>query len=227
MTFKKIGLLGLVLGIGLGTAACTDGYGYSGVSLGYGAGNGYYGDPYNSGYGYDAVGAYGSPYYGWYNDFYYPGTGIYVYDQYRRPFRWNNAQRRYWQQRRSQWRGDRNYQNNWGNFGRNDRQFDGRRQYDRQRYDRQRGDDRNRGYRDRNGDGRPDVYRGRRNNGAGVAPRTDTNRVRVDRSGTSQTTNARSRVRTERVRNGVRGNAGNRGNARGVGRNYGALERPQ
>ncbi|MCP6640489.1 hypothetical protein NL504_28630, partial [Klebsiella pneumoniae] len=32
--------------------------------------------------------------------------GYYVYDRYRRPFRWNDRQRYYWQQRRGQWRGD-------------------------------------------------------------------------------------------------------------------------
>ena len=46
----------------------------------------------DSGYGY------GSPY-GWYDGFYYPGSGYYVYDRYRRPIRWNDTQRRYWQWR--------------------------------------------------------------------------------------------------------------------------------
>ena len=55
---------------------------------------------YNSGYGYNGYGnspyGYGSPYFGWYNNSYYPGTGIYVYDAYRRPTVWNDAQRVYW-----------------------------------------------------------------------------------------------------------------------------------
>ena len=39
---------------------------------------------------------YGYPgYYGWYGGFYYPGNGIYVYDRYRRPYRWNGNQQRY------------------------------------------------------------------------------------------------------------------------------------
>ncbi|WP_241656390.1 hypothetical protein [Sphingomonas oligophenolica] len=131
MTLKRIGLIALVLGIGLGTAACTDGYGYSGLSVGYGSGS-YYGDGYDTGYGYGSGydSGYGSPYYGWYNDYYYPGTGIYVYDQYRRPYRWNDGQRRYWEGRRNNWRGDRNYRNDWNGFQRNnnrDGRYDGNR----------------------------------------------------------------------------------------------------
>lgn len=121
---KRLALLGLILGAGLGTAACTDGYGYSGVAVGYGSG-GYYGDGYGyadpyygGGYGY---GGYPS-YFGWYGDYYYPGTGIYVYDQYRRPYRWNDGQRRYWEGRRNSWRGDRNFRNDWNGF---DRRGDG------------------------------------------------------------------------------------------------------
>ena len=78
-----------------------DGYGYSGLSVGYGS-PGYYGQGYYSDF-YD--GAYGSPYYGWYNGYYYPGTGYYVYDRDRRPMRWNDSQRRYWQNRGNGWRG--------------------------------------------------------------------------------------------------------------------------
>jgi len=105
----------------VGLSACTTPYGYGGVSVG--AGNGYY-DPYYGGYGYGAgYPAYGygygggypgygygsgypgygyayAPYWGWYDDFYYPGTGYYVYDVYRHPHRWTDAQRRYWTQRR-------------------------------------------------------------------------------------------------------------------------------
>lgn len=129
MFLKRIALLGVILGAGLGTAACTDGYGYSGVAVGYGNG-GYYGDGYGyadpyygGGYGYGA----GSSYFGWYGDYYYPGTGIYVYDQYRRPYRWNDGQRRYWEGRRNGWRGDRNFRNDWNGFDRNTNQWRGNR----------------------------------------------------------------------------------------------------
>lgn len=99
MKWKRIGLLALIGGIGMGTAACTDGYGYGGASLGYSSG--YYADPYYDGFGgYPGYAGYGyGGTFGWYNDFYYPGTGVYVYDRYRRPHRWNDAQRRYWQGR--------------------------------------------------------------------------------------------------------------------------------
>ena len=93
MFLKRLGLAGLFGALGLGTAACTDGYGYSGVSMGYGTA---YADPYwggPGGYGYAPAA------FGWYEDFYYPGTGVYVYDRYRRPFRWNAGQQRYWQGR--------------------------------------------------------------------------------------------------------------------------------
>ena len=40
MMLKRLGLTGLILAAGLGTAACTDGYGYSGVAVGYGTGYG-------------------------------------------------------------------------------------------------------------------------------------------------------------------------------------------
>lgn len=126
MFLKRLALVGAIFGIGLGTAACTDGYGYSGVAVGYGAGADYgdgygYGDPYG-GYGYaGGYGAYGAfpSYFGWYGDYYYPGTGIYVYDQYRRPYRWNDTQRRYWEGRRNSYRGDRNVRNDWNGFERN------------------------------------------------------------------------------------------------------------
>ena len=49
MVFKRLALIGLVLGVGIGTAGCTDGYGYSGVGVGYGAP--VYGDPYGYGGG--------------------------------------------------------------------------------------------------------------------------------------------------------------------------------
>jgi hypothetical protein len=115
--------LGLTLGLGLAVAGCTDGYGYSGVSLGYGGG--YYDDPYYDGgyggYGYGGYG-YAPSYFGWYGDYYYPGSGAYVYDRYRRPYRWNDSQRRYWQGRRGNYRGS---GGNWGGFDRDHDRGDG------------------------------------------------------------------------------------------------------
>lgn len=116
MNWQRAGLIAIISALGFASSACTDGYGYSGVGLGYGSG--YYADPYYSDPYYG-----GAPYgvglgstFGWYGDFYYPGTGVYVYDRYRRPRRWNNAQRRYWQGRpgwnRSGGRPD------WGGFNR-------------------------------------------------------------------------------------------------------------
>lgn len=126
MFLKRLGLLSLLGGLALGTSACTDGYGYSGVNVGYGSA-GYYGDPYYDGYGYGGYGAgyagYGAPsYFGWYGDYYYPGTGVYVYDRYRRPQRWNDNQRRYWQGRRQYGFRDRDVRANWRDFGRDVRQ---------------------------------------------------------------------------------------------------------
>ena len=114
----------LALTAAVGLSACTTPYGYGGVSVG--AGSGYY-DPYYDGYGYgygagypgyDYGYGYGAgypgygygypgyglgyaPYWGWYDNFYYPGTGYYVYDIYRKPHRWTDAQRHYWTQRRN------------------------------------------------------------------------------------------------------------------------------
>jgi hypothetical protein len=110
----RIAALAAVAAAGL--AACTTPYGYNGVSLGLG--NGYYGSQYGYGYGagypdysygygagypgygygagYPGYGLGYAPYWGWNDDFYYPGTGYYVYDIYRRPHRWTDAQRRYW-----------------------------------------------------------------------------------------------------------------------------------
>ena len=95
---------GLGVGVGYGNSnSYYDPYynsgGYYGAGYGspYGSGYGYgYGYPYGSGYGYP----YGSSYYGWNNGYYYPGTGYYVYDRNRRPHRWTDAQRRYWEQQR-------------------------------------------------------------------------------------------------------------------------------
>ena len=81
----------LGMGLGYGGGYGSSGYGYSPY---YGASYGPYASiGYGSGYGY------GSPYYGWYDGFYYPGTGYYVYDTYRRPRVWSDAQRVYWTQR--------------------------------------------------------------------------------------------------------------------------------
>jgi len=106
----------------LGLAGCSSyyddyGYGYGGVSIGYGRPyyGSYYGNYYNPYYG---GSYYGNPYWGWYNDFYYPGVGIYVYDRYRRPYRWNDYQRNYWEGRRRTWRGGANAEirENWRDF---------------------------------------------------------------------------------------------------------------
>jgi hypothetical protein len=86
----------LAASAGIGLSGCaTDGYGYSGVSLGY-ASSGYYGDPY----------------WGWYDDYYYPGTGYYIYDRGGHRHRWNDSQRRYWEGRR----GNRRAHANWSGY---------------------------------------------------------------------------------------------------------------
>lgn len=92
---------------------CTDGYGYSGVSVGAGYGGGYAPGYYGGGYGY------APSYFGWYDNFYYPGTGVYVYDRYRRPYRWNDGQRAYWEGRRGAWSGGpiRDQWRGWGRGG--------------------------------------------------------------------------------------------------------------
>jgi hypothetical protein len=76
----------------LGGCAYDDGYGYGGVSMGYGGGYGPY-DPYGY-YGYG----------GWYDGYYYPGTGYYIYDRGGKRYRWNDRQRAYWERRRTEWR---------------------------------------------------------------------------------------------------------------------------
>ncbi|WP_298668278.1 hypothetical protein [uncultured Sphingomonas sp.] len=115
MDRKRILLLALIGAAGIAVSACADDYGYGGMSVGYGV-PGYY-----DGYGY------GDGYWGWYGDYYYPGTGVYVYDRYRRPYRWNDDQRRYWQGRgdsywhgRPGWNGQTmrpNPRPNWHGFG--------------------------------------------------------------------------------------------------------------
>lgn len=102
----------VLLSATIGLGGCTSLYGvpgYGGVSVGYGN-NGYY-DPYYDAYGYPygGYGGYGSRYYGsgygspygWYDNYYYPGAGYYVYDRSGSRHRWNDAQRRYWEGRRT------------------------------------------------------------------------------------------------------------------------------
>lgn len=96
--------LGAALLAGLG--GCADDY-YGGYGGGY-YGGGYYGSA--------------APYYGWYGDYYYPGTGVYVYDRYRVARRWSDADRAYWQGRRSGWRGGQ-FRDNWRGFNRGRRGF--------------------------------------------------------------------------------------------------------
>jgi hypothetical protein len=114
MLKSRLVLAGFVVAAGLGVSACaTDGY-YGG---GYG---GYYGSSYydyDGGY-WDDGGLYYAPsYYGWYGDYYYPGSGIYVYDRNHNRHRWNDSQRRYWQNRGSNWHGQRPGGNgNWDRF---------------------------------------------------------------------------------------------------------------
>lgn len=115
MSMSRLALVGLIAAAGLGVSACaTDGY-YGGA---YGGGYGYYGDyyDYNGGY-WDGAGAYYGPsYYGWYGDYYYPGSGVYVYDRNHNRHRWNDGQRRYWQNRGHDWRGGRPSGGNWDRF---------------------------------------------------------------------------------------------------------------
>ncbi|HXG81847.1 MAG TPA: hypothetical protein VNJ05_08610 [Sphingomicrobium sp.] len=107
----------------IGLSGCAYNGLYSGFSVGYG--DPYYGYGY-PGYGYSRLGyGYGGygfdPYWGWYDNFYYPGTGYYVYDVYRRPYRWTDAQRRYWTIRRQRALSSDNrivVRDNWGDFDR-------------------------------------------------------------------------------------------------------------
>ena len=127
--FRKTAIAALAIGLAAGLSGCVDDYGYGGVGVGYAAPPpGYYGDgvyedgPYGDGLygGYGGYGDYGygfgASYFGWYGDYYYPGSGIYVYDRYRRPYRWNGDQQRYWSGRQ-QYRGA-GYtgRGNWGGF---------------------------------------------------------------------------------------------------------------
>jgi hypothetical protein len=105
--FKKLAVAGVALGTLLTLGGCyEDGYGYGGVSAGYGYPSGYgYGDSYdNYGYGY-----------GWYDGFYYPGRGYYIYDRRGHRHQWDDHHRRYWEGRRDHagTQDGRNHDGNW------------------------------------------------------------------------------------------------------------------
>jgi hypothetical protein len=126
-TSLRLPALAVAAAITLGGCAYNP-YGGLGVSVGYGSGYDPYYDRYYGGsrYGYGSSFGYGySPYWGWYDDFYYPGTGYYVYDIYRRPYRWTDRQRAYWLQRQQAYRStdrtSRQLTSNWGDFGRTGR----------------------------------------------------------------------------------------------------------
>ena len=98
----RIPLAGLLVA-GLSLSACAYGGYYGGGGLGYGY-SPYYSSGYSPYYGYGYRSSYrtsSSPYWGWNNGYYYPGSGYYVYDSYRRPFRWSSSQQRYWTVQRS------------------------------------------------------------------------------------------------------------------------------
>lgn len=104
------------LAAGLSLAACStygnygNGYGYNGYGSGYGGAG-------------VSVGYSNNSYWGWNDGYYYPGAGYYVYDSYRRPYRWNRVQQTYWTGRLSSWRGDRRQiRANWNDFRRDRRQ---------------------------------------------------------------------------------------------------------
>jgi hypothetical protein len=128
MSLVRLRAAAILLAAGLGVSACAydDGYGYGGVAVGYG--NSGYCDPYYRDCYYGRGSSYYEPWYGWYGDYYYPGFGIYVYDQYRRPHRWNDDARRYWEGRRSRYGGrdwnDRRWER-WDGWDRNDRRGSG------------------------------------------------------------------------------------------------------
>lgn len=203
MNWKRFGLIAVLSGLGLGTAACTDGYGYGGVGLGYGSAgyaDPYYADPYYAGGGY-GVGGYGGSF-GWYDNFYYPGTGVYVYDRNRRPSRWNDSHRRYWQGRPG-----------WNRPGARANWNDFRRDYRNERRD-LRGDlrDNRRDYRDGT------INREQFRDGRRDARREFRRDVRQDYRDLRRSNRAEG-VRTPRMNRspGFDRNPGNRGGGRGAG----------
>lgn len=101
---RFLAVIGLAGALALGGCAYDDGYGYGGVNVGSGyyGGGGYYGDGYYGPSGYYQPGLYS----GWYDNYYYPGSGYYVYDRGGRRHRWNDGQRRYWEGRHAERRGD-------------------------------------------------------------------------------------------------------------------------
>jgi hypothetical protein len=123
----------------LGACTAHDGFGYSGVSVGYSSGGGYYPHRYSP-----------YSYYGWYDGFYYPGAGYYMYDSYGRRHRWSDRHRQYWEGRRD---GRRDHSENWDGYrrDRDGRYHDGNR--DGNRGDYSRGRDGDRGDWQRRGDG--------------------------------------------------------------------------
>ena len=111
------------LASGLSLAACST-YGNYGNGYGY---NGYGYNGYGSG-SRVSLGYSSSPYWGWNSGYYYPGAGSYVYDSYRRPYRWNRTQQTYWTGRQTSWRNQgvrRQIRENWRDF-RQDRRQDRR-----------------------------------------------------------------------------------------------------
>ncbi|HYD25004.1 MAG TPA: hypothetical protein VEB68_09410 [Croceibacterium sp.] len=122
--------------LAIGLAGCSSyddyGYGYSGLSVGYGS-----------------YGRYATPYYGWYDGYYYPGTGYYIYDRGGTRYRWNDRYRSYWEARRPGGR----YRDNWSGYRaerREDRrEFREERREDRRDFRRDRREDRRDYRRDR------------------------------------------------------------------------------
>lgn len=117
MFLMRLGTAAALLAAGFGVTACStyDGYGYGGVSVGYG-----YADPWYDSY-WDYYDSY--PYWGWYDDYYYPGIGIYVYDHSGRRFRWSDRHRRFWTQRHHHWRDRRDFREDRREFRENWRDF--------------------------------------------------------------------------------------------------------
>lgn len=94
----------VVLAASVGLAGCTGLGPYGGIGVGVSSGYGGYGyDPYYAGYGYGS--GYGYNPYGWYNGYYYPGAGYWVYDRDRNRRQMTPAERAYWLERLSKYRG--------------------------------------------------------------------------------------------------------------------------